>query len=190
MSSTPKTIQIFLPSGEPHGIRIAEITTRIVQVIEVPRSLLADFLADSSEQGLGTGPQARDVVTDLVLRLAIADAMAAHGDDRGAARPLFHHPLWCRHRPQLPGDVPSSLDFPLAGAPGHEAAVGEPIADQLKPLSAAVFDGNQEVGTALGEVEEKGRLACSASACTSTPSSSTASSSWRRAWISPLLSVA
>jgi len=23
MSSTPKTIQIFLPSGEPHGIRIA-----------------------------------------------------------------------------------------------------------------------------------------------------------------------
>ena len=45
MSSTPKAIQILLPSGEPHGIRIAEITTRIVQVIEVPRSLLADFLA-------------------------------------------------------------------------------------------------------------------------------------------------
>jgi predicted GIY-YIG superfamily endonuclease len=45
MSSTPKTIQIFLPSGEPHGIRIAEITTRIVQVIEVPRILLTDFLA-------------------------------------------------------------------------------------------------------------------------------------------------
>ena len=51
MSSTPKTIQIFLPSGEPHGIRIAEMTTRIVQVIEVPRSLLADFLAmDQSSQ--------------------------------------------------------------------------------------------------------------------------------------------
>ncbi len=32
----PKDHQIFLPSGEPHGIRIAEITTRIVQVIEVP----------------------------------------------------------------------------------------------------------------------------------------------------------
>jgi len=45
MSNTPKTIQIFLPTGEPHGIRIAEITTRIVQVIEVPRSLLSDFLA-------------------------------------------------------------------------------------------------------------------------------------------------
>jgi len=44
MNATPKTIQIFLPGGAPRGIRIAEITTRIVQVIEVPRSLLADFL--------------------------------------------------------------------------------------------------------------------------------------------------
>jgi hypothetical protein len=44
MSATPKTIQIFLPGGDPRGIRIAEITTRIVQVIEVPRSLVQDFL--------------------------------------------------------------------------------------------------------------------------------------------------
>jgi hypothetical protein len=44
MSLTPKTIQIFLPGGDPRGIRIAEVTTRIVQVIEVPRVLLADFL--------------------------------------------------------------------------------------------------------------------------------------------------
>lgn len=44
MIATPKTIQIFLPGGDPRGIRIAEITTRIVQVIEVPRSLLQDFL--------------------------------------------------------------------------------------------------------------------------------------------------
>ena len=44
MSTRPKTIQIFLPGGDPHGIRVAEITTRIVQVIEVPRSLLPDFL--------------------------------------------------------------------------------------------------------------------------------------------------
>lgn len=41
---TPKTIQIFLPGGDPRGIRVAELTTRIVQVIEVPRSLLTDFL--------------------------------------------------------------------------------------------------------------------------------------------------
>ena len=41
---TPKTIQIFLPGGDPQGIRVAEMTTRIVQVIEVPRSLIGEFL--------------------------------------------------------------------------------------------------------------------------------------------------
>ena len=30
MKATPKTIQIFLPGGDPQGIRIAELTTRIV----------------------------------------------------------------------------------------------------------------------------------------------------------------
>jgi hypothetical protein len=47
---TPKTIQIFLPAGDPRGIRIAEITTRIVQVVEVPRALVPDF-ARMSESG-------------------------------------------------------------------------------------------------------------------------------------------
>jgi hypothetical protein len=45
VNPTPKTIQIFLPGGDPRGSRVAEVTTRIVQVIEVPRSLLEDFLA-------------------------------------------------------------------------------------------------------------------------------------------------
>ncbi len=36
-----KTIQIFLPTGEPRGIRIAEITTRIIQAVAVPRSDVA-----------------------------------------------------------------------------------------------------------------------------------------------------
>ncbi len=39
-SPTAKTIQIYLPTGEPRGIRIAEITTRIVQTILIPRSEL------------------------------------------------------------------------------------------------------------------------------------------------------
>jgi hypothetical protein len=54
MSPSAKTIQIFLPSGDPQGIRIAEITTRIVQVIEVPRSLLQNFMAmpESNQVGL------------------------------------------------------------------------------------------------------------------------------------------
>lgn len=43
-AATPKTIQIFLPGGDPVGIRVAEITTRIVQIIDVPRKRLPDFL--------------------------------------------------------------------------------------------------------------------------------------------------
>jgi predicted GIY-YIG superfamily endonuclease len=40
----PRTIQIFLPSGDPSGIRIAEQTTSIIRLIEVPRSDMADFI--------------------------------------------------------------------------------------------------------------------------------------------------
>lgn len=49
----PQTIQIFLPAGDPRGIRVAEITTRIVRVIEVPRSQLADFLKLPEAQQVG-----------------------------------------------------------------------------------------------------------------------------------------
>lgn len=54
MAQTPKTIQIFLPGGDPQGIRVAEITTRILQVIEVPRSLLGEFgkMAESEQVGI------------------------------------------------------------------------------------------------------------------------------------------
>ena len=44
MNHRPQTIQIFLPGGDPRGIRVAEITTRIVRVIEIPRILLTNFL--------------------------------------------------------------------------------------------------------------------------------------------------
>lgn len=49
----PQTIQVFLPTGDPRGIRVAEITTRIVRVIEVPRSQLADFLKMPQAQQVG-----------------------------------------------------------------------------------------------------------------------------------------
>ncbi len=54
MNQTPKTIQIFLPGGDPQGIRVAEITTRILQVIEVPRSLLSQFsqMPESKQVGV------------------------------------------------------------------------------------------------------------------------------------------
>jgi len=53
MNTTPKTIQIFLPGGSPIGIRVAEITTRIVQVIDVPRKLLPDFLKMPESKQVG-----------------------------------------------------------------------------------------------------------------------------------------
>jgi len=42
MTARPRTIQIY-PSGDPRGIRIASLTTSIVQVIDVPRALLPQF---------------------------------------------------------------------------------------------------------------------------------------------------
>ena len=107
----------------------------------VPSVLDRPALPYGPEQGLGASAQTRDVVTGFVLWLALADAMSAHGDDRCAARPLLHHPLRYRHRPQVPGDVTASLDFPLAGAPGDPAAVGEPIANQPKSFAAPMPDG-------------------------------------------------
>lgn len=51
--SRPQTIQIYLPAGDPRGMRVAEITTRIVRVIEVPRSELAEFLKMPEAQQVG-----------------------------------------------------------------------------------------------------------------------------------------
>jgi len=42
METNPKTIQIFLPDGNARSIRIAEITSRTVQAIQIPRSKLSE----------------------------------------------------------------------------------------------------------------------------------------------------
>lgn len=39
-----QTIQVFLPSGDPRGLRLASVPTRTVQVFEVPRNLVPEFL--------------------------------------------------------------------------------------------------------------------------------------------------
>jgi hypothetical protein len=51
--SRAQTIQIYLPAGDPRGMRVAEITTRIVRVIEVPRSQLTDFVKTPEAQQVG-----------------------------------------------------------------------------------------------------------------------------------------
>jgi hypothetical protein len=87
--TTPKTIQIFLPSGDPRGLRVAEITTRIVQVIEVPRSRLDEFskMPESGQVGVyflfGSDSEADDPLVyigqtgDLRARLASHHAKKA-----------------------------------------------------------------------------------------------------------------
>ena len=54
MKTTPKTLQVFLPEGTPSGIQIAELTTRIVQAISVPRTHLKPFFERPESQHVGT----------------------------------------------------------------------------------------------------------------------------------------
>lgn len=53
MSMEAKTIQIYLPDGEPRGIRIAEVTTRIVHAVQFPRTRLDRILGRSELNQVG-----------------------------------------------------------------------------------------------------------------------------------------
>ena len=50
----PLTIQLYLPDGNPKGLRISELTTSVVRVIEVPRTYLGAFqkLPESRQVGV------------------------------------------------------------------------------------------------------------------------------------------
>lgn len=50
---TPKTIQIFLPDGNPRGIKIADITSRTVQILLIPRSSLDEVAKRDEIQNVG-----------------------------------------------------------------------------------------------------------------------------------------
>lgn len=53
MQGRYRTIQIFLPNGDPTGIRIAELTTSIIRVIEVPRNLVSQFAKSDEAKQVG-----------------------------------------------------------------------------------------------------------------------------------------
>lgn len=53
MNNRPRTIQIYLPKGNPRGLRVAELTTSIVRVIEIPRTLLDEFLGMPEAKQVG-----------------------------------------------------------------------------------------------------------------------------------------
>jgi hypothetical protein len=71
MTPRPRTIQIFLPGGDPRGLRMAEITTSIVRVFEIPRSLLVEFLSQPSADQVGLyfllGPGEGDTLPSLYV---------------------------------------------------------------------------------------------------------------------------
>lgn len=79
-----RTIQIYLPSGDPRGLRVAELTTSIVRVIEVPRSLLADFrlMPESKQVGLyflfGGDQNGADAAVYIGQSGTLGDRLAQH----------------------------------------------------------------------------------------------------------------
>ena len=131
--------------GQDLDVVVLSVAVVVFPQWHVPHPLPAVLdrppVSDLTQQSLGTGAQTRDGVTGLIGRLAIAHAMAAHGDDRGATWPLLHHPLWSRHRSQGPGDVTTPFHLSSAGAPGGSPAVGQSVSDQPKPPAATMFDG-------------------------------------------------
>ena len=53
MTGRYRTIQIYLPNGDPTGIRIAELTTSIIRVIEIPRNLIGQFIKSDEANQVG-----------------------------------------------------------------------------------------------------------------------------------------
>lgn len=49
MKTSPKTLQIFLPEGTPSGIQVAELTTRIIQAVSIPKTRLQAFAERNKE---------------------------------------------------------------------------------------------------------------------------------------------
>jgi hypothetical protein len=84
--------------------------------------------------------------------LALADALAAQRQDRGAARPFIHHPRGRRHTSQAPGEVTATLAFTPAGLKWSLPPVGEAISDHVRSFAATVFDRKQEIGSTQLEV--------------------------------------
>ncbi len=53
LDTKPKTIQIYIPEGNPSGIRVADVTSRMIQIIQVPRSSLKSVEKRFSTESVG-----------------------------------------------------------------------------------------------------------------------------------------
>jgi Domain of unknown function (DUF4357) len=52
MNTSGRTIQIYLPTGEPRGIRLAQMANRVVQAMVFPRHRLADAAVRQETEGV------------------------------------------------------------------------------------------------------------------------------------------
>lgn len=77
-----QTIQIFLPTGDPQGIRIASLPTRTVRVLEVPRSLVPELLQR---------PEAAQVAVYFLVGGEETSGSAYIGQTSDLATRLRHH---------------------------------------------------------------------------------------------------
>ncbi len=100
----PKTIQFFLPQGEPRGIRIADITTRIVQAVLVPRSKLS-----AAAKRRGGLPFDKCRLYNLLTNVLYAGKLGPVTCRRrwrqrwGARRAFYYHIFWSQQATSTAG---------------------------------------------------------------------------------------
>ncbi|PQJ30079.1 GIY-YIG nuclease family protein [Rubritalea profundi] len=74
MISHAKTIQIFLPDGNPRGMKIAEFTSRTIQAVQVPRTQLELALKRSELANVGVYFLFGDTTPGKLTQLYIGEA--------------------------------------------------------------------------------------------------------------------
>ncbi len=101
-SPTAKTIQIYLPTGKPRGIRIAEITTRIVQAILIPRSELAEGKARKELDFPGVYFLFGDGEEDAkpIVYIGQTEDARKRLDDHNKKKPLWKTAVFCFSKTQ------------------------------------------------------------------------------------------
>lgn len=82
MAVRAQTIQIFLPHGDPRGLRIAEITSRTIKACQVPRSELGALLAR---------PEALQPTCYFLFGESVDGGMAYIGQSEDVAQRLASH---------------------------------------------------------------------------------------------------
>jgi hypothetical protein len=74
MFNQARTIQIFLPDGNPRGLRLAEITSRTIQVVQVPRAQFDQAVARRELGNVGVYFLVGDVGDSVTSHVYVGEA--------------------------------------------------------------------------------------------------------------------